>query len=63
MANTVTDEQRLAYTISEAAARLRVSEKSIRRLIYRGLLRRCNKFGRILIPRRDVDNFMEKHSS
>jgi len=55
-------ESLTAYYIKEAASRLRMSEKSIRRQIARGNLRRCNKFGRILIPRNDVDNFFEKFS-
>jgi len=50
------------YTISEAAAVLRMSDKSVRRQIDRGHLRRCKAFGRILIPRKDVDCFIEKFS-
>ena len=51
-----------AYTISETAIVLRMSEKSMRRQIDRGHLRRCTKFGRVLIPRKDVDNFFERNS-
>jgi len=51
------------YTITEAAKVLRMSEKSVRRQIDRGNLRRCTKFGRVLIPRKDVDSFMEKFSA
>ncbi|GEM_PF-2394311 len=51
------------YTIAEAATILRMSEKSIRRQIDRGHLRRCKVFGRVLIPRKDVDTFMERHSA
>lgn len=51
-----------AYYIKEAASRLRMSEKSVRRQIARGNLRRCNKFGRILIPSKDVDNFFDRFS-
>jgi excisionase family DNA binding protein len=50
------------YTISEAAAVLRMSDKSVRRQIDRGHLRRCKAFGRVLIPRKDVDSFIEKCS-
>ena len=50
------------YTIGEAAIALRMSEKSVRRQIDRGHLRRCKVFGRILIPRKDVHNFFEKYS-
>lgn len=52
-----------SYTIPEAAALLRMSEKSVRRQIDRGNLRRCKVFGRILIPRKDVDGFIEKFSA
>lgn len=52
-----------AYTIKETAAILRMSEKSVRRQIDRGNLRRCAKFGRVLIPRKDVDTFIERHSA
>lgn len=54
---------RAAYTLCEAATVLRMSEKSVRRQIDRGKLRRCTAFGRVLIPRKDVDTFMEKHSA
>ena len=49
-----------AYTISEAAKHLRMSEKSVRRQIDKCTLRRCKKFGRILIPAKDVDTFFER---
>jgi hypothetical protein len=51
-----------AYTIAETAIALRMSEKSVRCQIDRGNLRRCTKFGRVLIPRKDVDNFFERNS-
>ena len=51
-----------AYTSAETAIALRMSEKSVRRQIERGHLRRCTKFGRVLIPRKDVDNFFERNS-
>ena len=55
--------EKLGYDIKEAATRLGMSTKSVRRQIARGYLRRCIKFGRIRIPRKDVDNFFEKYSS
>jgi len=58
-----TPENITAYTIPEAAIRLRMSEKSVRRQIDRGNLRRCKVFGRILIPRKDVECFIEKFSA
>ena len=47
------------YDIKEAAAALRVSTKTIRRLINKRLLRRSSKLGRIRIPAADVDNFFD----
>jgi hypothetical protein len=52
-----------AYTIPEAACQLRMSEKSVRRQIDRKRLRRCQGYGRILIPAKDVDNFFDKFSA
>jgi excisionase family DNA binding protein len=51
------------YTIAEAATVLRMSDKSVRRQIDRGHLRKCKVFGRVLIPRKDVDTFIEKFSA
>ena len=51
-----------AYNIEEAAIKLRMSVKSVRRQIDRGHLRKCKVFGRVLIPRKDVDAFIEKFS-
>ena len=51
-----------AYYIYEAAVRLRMSVKSVRRQIDRGHLRKCKVLGRVLIPRKDVDAFIEKFS-
>ena len=52
-----------AYTIPEAAIALHMSAKSVRRQIDRGNLRRCKVFGRVLIPRKDVDTFIDKFSA
>lgn len=51
-----------AYDLVQAARRLNVSTKTIRRWIYRGLLRRCNATRKILIPAEDVDGFFQAHS-
>lgn len=48
------------YNINEAAAVLRISEKSVRRLISRGFLRKSKAFGKIRIPTKDVHSFLEK---
>jgi hypothetical protein len=51
------------YTLAEAAIYLRMSQKSVRRQITKGNLRRCDKFGRIRIPARDVETFYDRTSS
>ena len=50
------------YGIKEAASLLRMSEKTVRRLIDRGLLRKCMAFGRLRIPCKDVHGFLEGNS-
>ena len=50
------------YGIQEAATLLKMSVKSVRRLIDRGYLRKCKAFGRIRIPCKDVHGFVEKFS-
>jgi excisionase family DNA binding protein len=57
------DNELKAYTIVEAALRLRRSEKSVRRMIQRGKLRRDKNSYKILIPARDVDTYFERNSS
>ncbi len=52
-----------AYTLEEAAIKLRRSGKTIRRLIDRGLLRRDKTFYKVMIPRKDVDSFFERNSA
>ncbi|MCW5557810.1 MAG: helix-turn-helix domain-containing protein [Verrucomicrobiae bacterium] len=49
---------RLAYSVRETAAALGVSEKTIRRLIDRGLLRVSRSLRHILIPRAEIDRFL-----
>lgn len=48
------------YTIREAAAYLSVSERTIRNLIYRKLLRRSHALRRVLLLGQDVEGFLEK---
>lgn len=51
---------RLAYSIKEAAAILGVSEKSVRRLIIRRLLRPSRALRCLLIPRKELERFLEE---
>lgn len=51
--------QRMAYSVRETAELLGVSEKTIRRLIYRKLLRASRALRHILIPRTEIDRFLK----
>ena len=55
-----TSPQQATYTIKEAAAYLRVSERTIRNLISRKLLRRSRALRRALLLGEDVENFVAK---
>ena len=48
----------LFYTGSEAAAILKVNEKTVRRLVDRGLLKKCKAIRHIRITRRSLDEFL-----
>ena len=48
------------YTVKEAAHALRLSDKSIRRLLDRGILRASKATRKKLIPRRDIETFFER---
>lgn len=52
--------QQAIYTIKEAAIYLRVSERTIRNLISRKLLRRSRALRRTLLLGEDVENFVAK---
>jgi excisionase family DNA binding protein len=48
----------LAYDIKQAAAKLNVSTRTIRRLLARRKLTCCKLIGKKLIPREQIDNFL-----
>ena len=48
------------YTLKEAALYLNVSTRTVERLIQRGLLRRNKTLRKILIPRTELDRFLER---
>ena len=50
---------RLAYTIRETAEILGVSEKSVRRLITRRLLRPSRALRHLLIPKKEIERFLD----
>lgn len=55
-----TDVPRMAYSIREAAEMLGVSEKSVRRLIDRRLLRPSRALRHLLIPKKEIERFLEE---
>lgn len=55
-----TGPTKATYTIRQAAAYLCVSERTIRNLIYRKLLRRSYALRRVLLLGQDVESLLEK---
>jgi excisionase family DNA binding protein len=51
--------KRLAFKIAEVSEMLGVSESSVRRLIENGTLRSNVKLRHILIPKTEIDRFLE----
>jgi excisionase family DNA binding protein len=51
---------RLAFSVKETAAMLGVSEKTIRRLVARGLLRTSRALRHLLIPKKEIERFLEQ---
>lgn len=54
---------RLAFSVKEAGEILGISEKSVRRLILRGLLRPSRALRHLLIPKKEIERFLEETSS
>ena len=51
---------RLAFSVKETAAMLGLSEKTIRRLIARGLLRPSRALRHLLISKKEIERFLEQ---
>ena len=49
---------RLAYSVQETARMLGVCDKSMRRLILRGLLRPSRALRHILVSKQEIDRFL-----
>jgi excisionase family DNA binding protein len=49
----------LAYDIKQAAFALNISTKTVRRLLWRGKLTSCKAMRKILIPRKQVEDFLK----
>ena len=52
--------ERLAFSVGETAAMLGVSDKSVRRLIARGLLRPSKALRHILITKKEIVRFLDQ---
>lgn len=50
--------ERLAFSVAETAVLLGVSEKSVRRLISRGVLGCSRALRHLLIPRKEIERFL-----
>ena len=51
---------RVAFTVRETAAMLGICEKSVRRLVARGLLRPSRALRHLLIPKHEIDRFLKE---
>jgi excisionase family DNA binding protein len=58
-AKPVLPPPRLAFSVKETAAMLGVSEKTIRRLVARRLLRSSYALRHLLIPKKEIERFLE----
>jgi excisionase family DNA binding protein len=54
---------RLAFSVKETAEILGVSEKTVRRLISRGLLRSSRALRHLLIPKKEIERFLDDTSA
>jgi excisionase family DNA binding protein len=52
--------RRLAFSVRETAEMLGISEKTVRRLISRGLLRPSRALRHLLIPKKEIERFLEQ---
>jgi excisionase family DNA binding protein len=59
----IVNSSRVALKLKEAAQCMGISEKTIRRLIDRGLLRRCLALRHIVIERKEIDRFLRENTS
>ena len=53
-----TQPTRLAFSVQETAQMLGVCDKSVRRLILRGLIRPSRALRHVLIPRDELERFL-----
>jgi len=51
--------RRLAYSVQEVASMLNVHEKTVRRLVHRGLLKKSDSIRHIRISHQSVETFFD----
>ncbi|PWU19839.1 MAG: hypothetical protein C5B50_05265 [Verrucomicrobia bacterium] len=51
---------RVAFNVKETAAMLGICEKSVRRLVARGLLRPSRALRHLLIPKNEIERFLKE---
>ena len=55
--------QRLAFSVNETAEMLGVSDKTVRRLIHRKLLHPSRALRHLLIPKKEIERFLDDTSA
>jgi len=60
IAQPLTTTTRLAFSVRESAQMLGVSEKSVRRLISRKLLRPSRALRHLRIPKKEIERFLDE---
>lgn len=61
--NHIPDSMRMAFSVGETAEILGVSDKTVRRLIDRKLLRASRALRHLLIPKKEIERFLQETSS
>src|SRR5690242_8160993 len=61
--NSSAEIVRLAFSVKETARILGVSTKTVRRLICRGLLKPSKALRHLLIPKREIERFLDHTSA
>jgi excisionase family DNA binding protein len=61
-ADQIPDLMRMAFSVRETAKILGVSDKTVRRLIDRKLLRASRALRHLLIPKKEIERFLQETS-
>ena len=58
----ISDSMRMAFSIQETAQLLGISDKTVRRLLDRKLLRASRAIRHLLIPKKEIERFLQETS-